>query len=271
MTENDLVMEKRGPQIKNEGLRNDPWLIPVIEHSDSVLKMFCVPFAGGNASAFDYWRSINVSRISIFGIELPSRQKRASEAPYVNMNGLVEDLSRFLVPHIDREFVLFGNCTGSVIAFEVAHRLRELIGREPLCLIPSNGRAPHIPRPETPVHGLSEEDLVIALGKMGATPPEVLANKKMLQFVLPTLRADFAVAEKYVYKKKGPLLGCNIRAIAGESDPVVAEIDIDAWERHTSGEFSKLVITGNHNLLADKTPQLLASVEALLQRLIEEK
>ena len=69
------------------------------------------------------------------------------------------------------------------------------------------------------------------------TPDRVLQDKELLQFVLPALRADFAVVETYRYTP-GERLDCPLSAFGGRADGAVRFAELAGWSdqvRATSG------------------------------------
>src|SRR5207244_548641 len=118
---------------------------------------------------------------------------------------LVQKLSQILLPYLNVPFALFGHSMGALISFELARQLRRQNDPQPVHLLISSCYAPHIPDPNPPIHALPESEFVEALRHLDGTPQEVLQDPELMQLVLPTLRADFALCETYVYTPEAPL------------------------------------------------------------------
>jgi medium-chain acyl-[acyl-carrier-protein] hydrolase len=84
-----------------------------------------------------------------------------------------------------------------------------------------------------------------------------------MQMMLPALRADFELREKYTYTHESPL-PCPIAAFGGIDDQRVGRSGIKAWGRQTSAEFTLRMLPGDHFFLMDSRPLL---VEAISQEL----
>ncbi len=77
-----------------------------------------------------------------------------------------------------------------------------------------------------------------------------------MQFMLPILRADFAVYETYSYSPEPPLT-CAISGFGGLQDQRVSRADLEAWRDQTSVSFSLRMFPGDHFFLNGAQPHLL--------------
>jgi surfactin synthase thioesterase subunit len=84
----------------------------------------------------------------------------------------------------------------------------------------------------------------------------LLENAEFMQFMLPVLRADFALRETYVYSTEPPL-DCFISGFGGLQDQRVSRSDLEAWRDQTSGSFSLRMFPGDHFFLNTAQPLLL--------------
>ena len=134
------------------------------------------------------------------------------EAPVRDLPNLLSAMVVAVAPLLDRPTAIFGNCTGSLIAFELARAL-EGGGASLAGLFVSCCRAPQLPDPDPPIHQLSDREIVAELDRLGGTPREVIEHPELLTLLLPTLRADFELAERYVYTP-GPRCGHRSRPSA---------------------------------------------------------
>lgn len=58
------------------------------------ITLFCFPFAGGGASAYNSWVQKMKDTITVCPIQLPGREERIMEKPYHNMTDMLP-LKRF--------------------------------------------------------------------------------------------------------------------------------------------------------------------------------
>lgn len=208
-------------------------------------RLFCFAHAGGGASLFREWNGALGDRVGVCPIQLPGRESRFREPAFTRLGPLVEALVEALSPHLDRPFALFGHSLGALVAFELARRLRREGLFEPSQLIVSGSRAPQLPRTEPDVHRLSDAAFRAELRRLDGTPVELLENDELMDLLLPSLRADFALFETYAYTAGSPL-SCPISALGGRDDPTVEHAELEAWRAQTTGRFRLRIFPGNH-------------------------
>ena len=94
---------------------------------------------------------------------------------------------------------------------------------------------------------------------MNGTPEEVLRNEELMALMLPTLRADFAVCEEYVYTPDS-VLDCPISAYGGDNDPRAGTDELAAWRNQTDSLFTLQMFPGNHFFIHSAAPDLLTVI-----------
>jgi len=228
------------------------------------LRLFCFPYAGGAASVFRDWSDGLPADVEVCPIQLPGRGARLMEPPLSQLPPLIEALAEALLPLLDKPFALFGHSLGSLVSFELARQLRTKHQVRPVRLFVSAGPAPQIPHRGPPIHNLPEKEFSAELRRLNGTPGELLNHKELMDIVLPSLRADFALYESYRYSS-GPPLNCPISTYGGLNDPKVKYNDLEAWRDQTSVSFSIRMFAGDHFFL--RTTQALL-LRALSQELL---
>ncbi len=178
------------------------------------------------------------------------------ETPLQRLAPLAELILEELLPYLNVPFAFLGHSMGALLSFELARLLRKRYALSPSCLVLSSHVAAHIPSPTQPLHLLSDPDLIEELRRLKGTPPEILANRELLQLKLPVLRADFAVCETYEFRPAEPL-SCPFIVCGGEYDPDVTRSHLDAWRRHTTAECSVHMFQGDHFYLHSEQMRLL--------------
>jgi surfactin synthase thioesterase subunit len=244
----------------------DKWLLVLRPVREPVLRLFCFPFAGGGAATFRDWSDHLPSDVEICAVQLPGREGRFTEGAYTRLNELVHDLAATVISHTDVPYVLFGHSMGALVAFGLARELRRRKQPGPQLLMVSGRRAPQRPDPDPPIHALPEQDLLREIRQLNGTPEAVLQNQELLELLIPTLRADFAVCETYDYTHEDPL-ECPIVAFGGTEDADAPREDVAAWSHQTSGSFSLRLFAGDHFYFLDKPAALLQHVAAHLERI----
>jgi medium-chain acyl-[acyl-carrier-protein] hydrolase len=245
--------------------RSDPaegWTTRWWPAPDAALRLYCLPHTGGGAAVYRQWAQLLAPRIEVVAIRLPGRETRHAQQPHSRLESLVPALLDALEPELDRPYAWFGHSMGALLAFEACREAGRRNLPRPARLFVSGRRAPHLPSRDRPVHAASEEALVAHLRMLGGTPPEVLDDRAALGFLLPMLRADFAVSETYVYRVGEPL-DCPISVFGGAADPVTTAVELAAWRLHAAGQWSVRVFPGDHFFLhTEAQQQVLTALQA---------
>lgn len=227
--------------------------------SDKSKVLFCLPFAGGGASAFGAWlKEVQDNLVAVCPVQLPGREEKIMDVPYTDMKELIQDLSEQMKPFRDYDIYLFGHSMGAKLAYEMAKNLeKEQIKVRKL--IVSGSRVPHIPEPN-PICRLPDKEFEEEIARFEGTPKEILENKELLAFFLPMLRADFTMDETY-YVDEIRKLNCPIVAFGGIDDQEADEAAISRWTEYTDNDFQYQMFSGNHFFIRDYEEDVLFSVK----------
>jgi medium-chain acyl-[acyl-carrier-protein] hydrolase len=213
--------------------------------SNDTVRLFCFPYAGGSAAIYNKWQEQVPDWLIICPVELPGRGRLSAEARPHSLVELANDIASVLYPYTSYPYSLFGHSMGAIIAYEAASYLEDSNPGNFCGLFASGCRAPFIPRRSPPVSDLSDRDFLEHIRNLNGTPPEVFADPELINFILPILRADFSMCERYL-----PLTRRRIKApitvLAGDQDTEITKADVQAWNRLTSGAFRIIDVPGGH-------------------------
>jgi medium-chain acyl-[acyl-carrier-protein] hydrolase len=180
------------------------------------------------------------------------------ERPFTRLRSLVDAFVEAVGRDLKAPFCFFGHSMGALVCYELARRLQRE-GQPGLALLCVSGhRAPHLRSRDPPIHDLPDDEFVVELRRLNGTP-EVLWDGDLRGLMLPALRADFAVAETYVYESGEPL-DCPIVAYGGTEDELVSQEEIAAWREHTGGTFRRRMIPGDHFFLKSARDVVLTAL-----------
>lgn len=108
------------------------------------ITLFCFPFAGGGASAYNSWVQKMKDTITVCPIQLPGREERIMEKPYHNMTDMLDELEETIWENIRGPYAFWGHSMGGKIAYELEKRM-EKRGKTARCFMVSGSRIPSIP------------------------------------------------------------------------------------------------------------------------------
>jgi nonribosomal peptide synthetase DhbF len=198
--------------------------------------------------------------IEVRAIQLPGRQDRYVEPAATSVADLTDPLLRALEPDLALgPYAFFGHSMGALIAFELARELHRRGARLPVRVAISAWPAPFEPRPFTSVGSLTDREFLAAVRELGGVPAEVLAAEDLLAFVLPALRADFALCEAYRYLS-GPAVPVPLSIFGGTADPFTADADLGAWRRETTHGIMLRRYPGDHFYLVGRQHEVMTDL-----------
>lgn len=247
---------------------DDRWVTYPRANPGADIRLFCLPYAGGGASAYRSWLAGLPSFVELCPIQMPGRENRIRDTMFTRLPPLVRALAQALYPHLDKPFVFFGHSLGAKLAFELTRLLRREHGPEPLHLFVSGHGAPHKPSTESPIHALPDAEFILEVQRYEGMPQEVLESEDLMRYLIPILRADFSVNESFVYTEEPPLRS-SITAYGGLRDEKVSRDDIEAWREQTTANFEFLMFPGGHFFLQTERMFFLRELSQQLYQLKE--
>ncbi|MER6345326.1 thioesterase II family protein [Streptomyces sp. NPDC001595] len=245
-------------------LASKRWVVRPRRVADPGLRVFCLPHAGAGAAAFTPWAGHLLPDAELCAIRFPGRENRIDETPFEDLPSLITALEQAIVPLIDRPFVLAGHCSGSVVALELAHRLRGNGRALPAALFVSSIAGP-ARRTSEAIHLLPREAFFDRVAQYGGIDSAVLADPEVMDVFEATLRADFRLVEESRHVSEEPL-PVPIVAVGGRSDPFVTFDGLSAWREATSEAFSLHHVDAGHFVLDQVMEQITDALPVLLRR-----
>lgn len=245
---------------------NNKWIAFYRPKPQAKVRLFCFPHAGGGASAYRLWRDELPSEIDVLPVQLPGRENRVMDSPLNDVSLLLETLADALIPYLEPPFAFFGHSLGALISFELTRYLRRAQGLQPIHLFVSGYQAPPIENKLPPVSHLPDSEFIEQLRELNSTPEAIFQSEELMELLLPALRADFALYEKYVYHAEEQI-SCPISAFGGRKDELVLEKDLRAWDMHTKNLLKVRMFPGDHFYLhgIERTTLLDAISQDLLR------
>lgn len=238
----------------------DPWLVRLRPKPSARLRLFCAPCAGRGASLYRGWSEFVDREVELCVVQLPGRESRLREAPFTNMAEAVDRAVVALGGYLDLPFACFGHSMGAIFCFELARRLRCRYGIAPKHLFVSARRAPQRPDPLPPLGGLTDARFIAEIGRRyNGIPREVLADRELMELLLPVLRADVQMLETYTFESNAPL-DCPITAFGGTKDNDLRIEELEGWREHTNAGFEARLFPGDHFFIQSAAKEVLETI-----------
>ena len=247
---------------------HSPWLWRHGSHRDGSFRLFCVPCAGHGASTYAAWAAHLPRGVELWALQPPGRENRFGEVPITDMTNMVSSAAGALDPLLgDRPFAIVGHSMGALIAFELTRELRRRRRPLPRHLFVSGYPAPqegwigplrcHLPDPM----------FLSSVAQLNTNLAQDHDYLDAMRLMLPTLRADFTLCERYRYVDDEPL-PCNLTAWGGEADVEAGLTQLVGWREQTSGAFSLKMFSGDHFFLWSHRQIVLCELSGALAPLI---
>lgn len=240
------------------------WISTVAGTSSPGLKLFCLPHAGSNPALFRGWRAQLPADIELDLVCYPGRLDLWRQPVPDSMAELVQAVAGAMAEYIDGEWAIFGHGMGAVVAHEAVTALARRGVPPPALLAVSAREAPQFHQPGSLYAG-SDQELIDELMRLGGTDPALLAMPEMRRLILPVLRADYGLIERWRPDALQPV-SCPIAAFVGSSDPKLDDAQVRGWSEWTTASFTLDSFSGGH-LYFSPDPQPL--IERLRARLDE--
>ncbi len=234
-----------------------------------VARFFCFPHAGGGPSAFHAWRADLPQDVELSVLLLPGREGRYSESPYTRFEDALGAASQALDALDDLPTVLFGHSLGALLAFEVSRSRSRHSSKPPILgLIAACMRAPSVPYSGPLTSTLSQAQLLQKISRLRGTPEEVLGNSAMMDAVLATIRADYAIHDSYVYRDKGSI-NVPLTIFTATDDDVLEPHLMSPWKELTIASTRQISIFGDHFAIHSRRKLVIIEALSLLSNHID--
>jgi surfactin synthase thioesterase subunit len=228
------------------------------------IRLLCFPPAGAPAGIFaPLCAQLRSDAVELTPMELPGRGARAAEPAIASMPALIDRLLPSALSLGDRPLAVFGHSLGAKVGFELARALAAH-GRPPVHLFVAASPSHRFPDAGRGLHLRSQPELIAELRRLGGTPERVLGEERLLERMLPALRADFQLAVEYEVLD-GPRLACPVTAFAGTLDREIAVEDVAGWATHTTGPFHLARLEAGHHLVKERAAEIADEIARALE------
>ncbi len=243
------------------------WLPNLGTRPEAACRLFCFPYAGMGATVFAGWQRELPASVEVVPVHLPGRDERLREPSFRRLDPLLDALAEVFAPCLDMPYAFYGHSLGGWIAYYLAQRFAWTGARLPAHLFVGASRAPHILNRHAPIHALPRDRFVEQVSRRyGQIPPAILAQRELMDLLVPITQADMELFETVDHRPADPL-PVPIFAFAGETDGEITLSEVAAWREHTRARFTCESLPGDHFFLKSCAPALLSRVEQEMRAL----
>lgn len=229
---------------------------------DRRLRLFCLPHAGGAASAYAGWGGPLGDDVDVLPIQLPGREGRVGEPRHRDMADLVDRLADELGPHLRPPYAFYGHSMGGLVGYALTETLTARGGPLPDRLLIGAYPAPDQHRFMAQVPDMSVDDLADLLRRIGGMSELLLRYPAWRDAAVALARDDLLVCHSYA---PGPTpVPCDLHAFAGDRDPLMTLAEAAGWVRHTGGRFRLHRVPGGHFFVRDAPEVFFATLRSAL-------
>jgi len=227
-------------------------------------KVFCLPYAGGSATAiYSKWKSHLSQDIHLIPVELPGRGALMDKPAFQSIDETVDHLVGRMADELEEcDYILWGHSLGGYIVYELAKKIETLNMRKPKKLLITGKKPLHIPREDQPIHDLPDEDFIEEVVALNGTPRHVFDDESIRRLFLPILRADFKCVHDYRFRDDY-IVETPIIAIMG-SEEDIQDHEKERWKELTKTTCDVLTMSGNHFFINDNVAELSHVIHSML-------
>ena len=259
------------PSVEATQVSGGGWLVVHRPRPQPRARLICFPFAGGGAATFRPWTALLGPEVELVAIEPPGRQTRLEEPPISEIAKFTASLVPELLPRLDRPFAMFGHCLGALTMFETARALIDNHGVAPSHIFVSGARPPNqvhrqqafedalieklLTMPEynvfEPIYRQPDEVFAAAMRAFRVPETErLLSSDELRKLMLPTIRAEFEMGEKYRFKRTAPW-DVPITCLTGVNNSYVTVDNARGWSRFTRRRFHLHTLESEHFIVVE--------------------
>ncbi len=223
------------------------------------MKLFCFPYAGGNADFFNDLRNFVASTepdIEVVALEYPGHGYRRKEDLLTNFKDLSGDMLNQIISQLNGDdYALMGYSMGSIVVSETLKRIsnRKTIAAPKMIFLSA-----HEPKTFDLLSGMSVESQEHAIKErtvsFGAVPDSLVNNETFWRIYLPLYKADYGMISKYNFDNLD--LKTDIDTVIFYSDTDTPYESMKQWRKYYYGKVDYYQFDGNHFFIKEHLEEI---------------
>jgi surfactin synthase thioesterase subunit len=223
---------------------------------DSIVNLFCFPFAGGSSYSYKNFVDSAPDNIRLISFDLPGRGRRSTEALLSDIDNIVDDLFIKIKDSLHAPYAFYGHSMGTLLSYLLTRRIIRYGYQPPLHLFMSGRGGPSSALKNGICHNLPRLEFFNALRELGGFPTEVLDEEEIMLFFEPILRADFKALETYQYQAPSKLFSIPITIMIGREEEI-SDDELLLWQKETTTPIAIQYFAGNHFFIIDHAKEIM--------------
>lgn len=187
----------------------------------------------------------------------PGKGSRILETPLTDIHAIVDEAFDQMAVHLTDPYLLYGHSMGAMLAHLLVQRLQREKRPLPSKMVISSFPAPshHHDRHR---RQMDNTTFIAHMKRLGGLPPAVLDEPKLLEVIIPILRADINAIDGYRYMPHEPY-NVPILAMFGSQESGLTGTIMD-WQDETTEPLTVRRLDGDHFFIypqAERVMQLI--------------
>ncbi|GCD93045.1 non-ribosomal peptide synthetase [Embleya hyalina] len=219
----------------------------------------CIPYGGGNATAYRALARELPERADLWAVELPGHDPVRPDEPLRPWAETAELLAKEIARTVRGRYTLYGHCAGTLLAVRVARLLEERDAAPSRIVLgaalPGGAEADAADAPRADV---AEDELYATLHALGGFSGALDDTDR--HRVLTVVRHDMAEATRFLRETATDRerLRTPIRAVMGSADPLTEGYTTGyrAWERYAHDVTLHVIDGGGHYFVKDHAKEV---------------
>lgn len=229
------------------------WVAHGSNRADAQVNLLMFIYAGGSPSFFAPWKKSIDESINLCPILYPGREIRRDEPVSGSFTQMITDFVNEAPELFSKPFVLFGQCTGSIIAYETARCVYEKYNQFPIAFVTSSMNSPRAYDCYKALYDengneASDDVLIERMIEQGTVPADFATDRNFVEYYMPIFRGDLKMFEGVGSKAPRPLT-CNFYCYSGTEDAFVTDDGLKDWKNYTTKEVYYEQISGDTSIL----------------------
>lgn len=216
-----------------------------------------MPFAGGNETSYERFRPYLPVGWEMVNFTYPGKGSRMAETPLTDIHAIVDVAYKQLLAVVDGPYVLYGHSMGAMLAHLMLQRLVREKQPLPEKMVISSFPAPshHHDRHR---RQMDNNAFIAHMKRLGGLPPAVLDQPKLLEVIIPMLRADINAIDGYRYMPQNPY-PVPVLALFGSQESGITGTIMD-WQDETTEPLIVRRMDGDHFFIVPQAERVVGLI-----------